>query len=380
VSFQLIQEDKKTQARCGRYQTAHGVFETPVFMPVGTHATVKAMRPEDLAQLGARVILGNTYHLFLRPGHRVIEELGGLHRFMNWPGPILTDSGGYQIFSLAKRCKVQEDGVEFQSHLDGSRHMLTPELAVEVQEALGSDIMMVLDECLPYPSEKSEVARSIAMTTRWARRSLLAKKKNNGSLFAIVQGGMFHELRRESAERILEIRGEDATSGQDSPFDGFAIGGVSVGEPMDLGYEVVHELAPRLPKDKPRYLMGIGLPEDIITCIGYGVDMFDCVFPTRAARHGLLFTPRGRLYIRRGEFARDGRPIQENCPCYTCRHYSRAYLRHLSLSKEILSAILNTIHNLHYFLNLLGQARLAIQGGKFLNFQKEFFNQLQTGA
>lgn len=348
-------------------------------MPVGTQATVKAMRPEELQKLGASVILGNTYHLYLRPGHEVIRELGGLHRFMNWPGPILTDSGGYQVFSLARMCKIKEEGVRFQSHLDGSSHLLSPELAIEIQEALGSDIHMVLDECLPYPSEKEAAAKSMDLTLRWARRCLVAKTSPASALFGIVQGGVYPDLRKECAERLraIEVRAED-NPGNPRHFDGYALGGLSVGEPMELAYEIVGETNPGLPEDKPRYLMGVGMPQDIITCIGLGIDMFDCVVPTRCARHGLLFTPQGRLYVKRQEFTRDPRPVDENCPCYTCQNYSRAYLRHLSLSKEILSAILNTIHNLQYFFSLLGEARLAIQNGQFAEFQKRFFQKLEA--
>lgn len=379
MAFSLLQKDPGTQARLGRYETAHGAFDTPVFMPVGTQATVKAMRPEELKAMGASIILGNTYHLFLRPGHRVIEELGGLHRFMNWDGPILTDSGGYQVFSLAKMCKLSEAGVRFQSHLDGASHLLSPELAIEIQEALGSDIMMVLDECLPYPSERDVVAKSLGLTVDWAWRCLEAKRRSDNSLFAIVQGGVYPELRLECAERLLELESRTSSDGRRLSFDGIAVGGLSVGEPMELAYDIVGRLAPKLPEDRPRYLMGVGMPEDMVTCIGLGIDMFDCVVPTRSARHGLLFTPQGRLYIKRAEFHRDPRPIDESCACYTCKNYSRAYLRHLSLSKEVLSAVLNTIHNLHYFLNLLTQARLAIRAGEYAEFQRKFFKDLQTG-
>ncbi|HEX5035376.1 MAG TPA: tRNA guanosine(34) transglycosylase Tgt, partial [bacterium] len=352
MPFQLLQKDPRTRARLGRYDTAHGSFETPVFMPVGTQATVKSMRPEELKELGASIILGNTYHLYLRPGHRTIEGLGGLHRFMNWPGPILTDSGGYQVFSLAKMCKLKPEGVQFQSHLDGSSHLLSPELAIEIQEALGSDIMMVLDECLPYPSEEKVVAESLKLTVGWAQRCRQARRREDSSLFAIVQGGIYPGLRKECAVRLLELE-EGNRSGGLRPFDGIAVGGLSVGEPMEMAYEIVEGLEPLLPEARPRYLMGVGMPQDLVTCIGLGIDMFDCVVPTRSARHGLLFTPRGRLYIKRAEYAQDPQPIDESCPCYTCRNYSRAYLRHLSFAKEVLSAVLNTIHNLHYFLNLL---------------------------
>ncbi len=378
MPFQLLQNDPTTRARLGRYDTAHGSFETPVFMPVGTQATVKSMRPEELKELGASIILGNTYHLYLRPGHRTIEGLGGLHRFMNWPGPILTDSGGYQVFSLAKMCKLKPEGVQFQSHLDGSSHLLSPELAIEIQEALGSDIMMVLDECLPYPSEEKVVAESLVLTVDWAQRCRQARRREDSSLFAIVQGGIYPSLRKECAERLLELEEGSRSKGL-KPFEGIAIGGLSVGEPMEMAYEIVAGLEPSLPVDRPRYLMGVGMPQDLVTCIGLGIDMFDCVVPTRSARHGLLFTPRGRLYIKRAEYAQDPKPIDESCACYTCRNYSRAYLRHLSFAKEVLSAVLNTIHNLHYFLNLLTQARLAIRAGKYADFQREFFELFQTG-
>ncbi len=369
MTFQLLQKDPNTQARLGLLQTPHGMIETPIFMPVGTHATVKGMRVDELKGMGAQIILGNTYHLYLRPGHQLIRELGGLHRFMNWSGPILTDSGGYQVFSLSKMCKVSNEGVTFQSHLDGSSHLLTPELAIQIQETLGSDIMMVLDECLPYPVEKSQVAKSLDLTVAWAKRCLQAKTNPDNLLFAIVQGGVFPDLRQECFSKLREI----------DSFNGFALGGLSVGEPMELAYEIVERANSYLPSEKPRYLMGVGMPEDLITCIGHGIDMFDCVVPTRSARHGLLFTTHGRLYIQHAQFTRDGRPIDEKCACYTCQKYSRAYLRHLSLSKEILSAILNTIHNLHYFLNLLGEARFAIREGNFSSFQKEFFKQIQEG-
>ncbi len=378
MPFEVLSKDTETLARRGRLTTAHGEIDTPVFMPVGTQATVKAMRPEELKEMGTAILLANTYHLLLRPGPEVIKELGGLHRFMNWPGPILTDSGGYQVFSLAKLRRLKEEGVWFQSHLDGKEHLLSPEFAIEIQEALGSDVMMVLDECLPYPSERLRVAESMELTLRWARRSLIAKKKPELQLFAIVQGGTFVDLRQECLERLLEIRGESAGDEGDI-FAGYALGGLSVGEPMELCYEMTERTAPGFPLHKPRYLMGVGMPEDLVKCIGYGIDMFDSVVPTRCARHGLVFTPQGRMYLRRSEFTKDPRPIMEDCLCYTCKNYSRAYLRHLSLSREILSAILNTLHNLHYYMNLLGQARLAIQAGEYQRFQKNFFSKLQKG-
>ncbi len=374
MTFQLLHQDSETQARSGVYNTKHGSFDTPVFMPVGTQATVKAMQPEQLIQLGASIILGNTYHLYLRPGHQLIKKLGGLHHFMNWQGPILTDSGGYQVFSLAKMQKVKPEGVHFQSHLDGSSHLLSPELAIEVQEALGSDIMMVLDECLPYPSPPEKVLKSLDITLDWEERCLKARTRSDCDLFGIVQGGMYQNLRELCAQRLLEIHQKGIQQNLSS-FQGFAVGGVSVGEPIELGYEMVACVTPLLPAELPRYVMGVGYPQDIITCIEYGADMFDCVVPTRCARHGLLFTPQGRLYIKRSEFKDDPKPIDETCSCYTCQNYSRAYLRHLSLSKEILSAILNTIHNLHYYFNLLEQARSAIKQGKFSAFKKSFFSQ-----
>ncbi|MCB1215056.1 MAG: tRNA guanosine(34) transglycosylase Tgt, partial [Deltaproteobacteria bacterium] len=328
MAFSLLKQDTKTRARLGRFETVHGSFETPIFMPVGTQATVKGMRTEELKNLGAQIILGNTYHLYLRPGHEIIRALGGLHDFMNWSGPILTDSGGYQVFSLAHRCKVKEEGVTFASHLDGSRHLLSPEKAIEIQEALGSDIMMVLDECLPYPTEKTRVRPSMELSVRWAKRCLEARSRQENSLFAIVQGAMEHDLRQECAERLQEIQLSQPREGQKTRFDGYAIGGVSVGEPIELGYEVVDRVTPFLPQNQARYAMGIGFPQDIVTMIGLGVDMFDCVVPTRSARHGLLFTKRGRVLIRQARYQQDPQPLDPDCPCYTCQNYSRAYLRH----------------------------------------------------
>jgi len=393
-SFTLINEGSGTKCRLGRIQTSHGEFDTPSFMPVGTQGTVKAMTPEGLKKIGAQIILSNTYHLYLRPGHERIKRLGGLHKFMHWDGPILTDSGGFQILSLADlRKKLTEDGVEFQSHLDGGdRHFLTPELAIEIQEALGSDIMMVLDECLPYPADEKKALESMKLSLRWAKRCLDARTSDN-ALFGIVQGGMFPELRREYIKMLMEIstphphplpsgerekgegvsmRSHDLTISRPHDFDGFAIGGLSVGEPIHLMYEMVDVCTEALPKDKPRYLMGVGTPEDLLQCIDRGVDLFDCVLPTRNARNGCLFTSRGDLNIRNAEFADDPRPVDEACSCETCMNYGRAYLRHLALSREILSSMLNTIHNLHFYLNLLERARLAIKQGKFGEFKREF--------
>lgn len=356
--------------------TPHGSFETPVFMPVGTAATVKAMTVDELESLGAEIILGNTYHLMLRPGHETIRRLGGLHKFMAWNRPILTDSGGFQVFSLAKLRKLKADGVEFQSHIDGDTHFLTPEKAVDIQTALGSDIMMVLDECTPYPVEESVARESMELTLDWAKRSVDYFRRggpwsapNNGAQqaaplhFAIIQGSIYKNLRKECAERLIEMKG----------FDGFAIGGLSVGEPKELLYEMAASAASHIPDEYPRYAMGIGLPEDLVEMIGYGIDMFDCVVPTRNARNGELFTTFGEIQIRHAKYKEDPRPIDENCSCPVCAKYSRAYLRHLHLAKEILSARLNTVHNLHYYLNLLREAREAIRKGLYDEFRKCFF-------
>ncbi len=369
-SFKLTKTFPDSKARLGEFTTAHGKVQTPVFMPVGTYGAVKSIKPDELKnKLGASIILGNTYHLYLRPGHKIIETLGGLHKFMNWDGPILTDSGGFQIFSLAKLRKVKAEGVDFQSHVDGSRHFLTPELAIEIQEALGSDIMMVLDECLAYPATEEQARESLELSLKWADQSLKARKSSN-ALFAIIQGGMFKELRKECIERLMKISGQDSTRS----FDGYAVGGVSVGEPMEIAYDIADFCTNFMPQDKPRYLMGVGFPEDIIECIDRGIDMFDCVLPTRSARNGMLFTSFGSLDIRHAEHKESDLPIDETCSCYTCRHYSRAYLRHLYQSKEILSCMLNTIHNLHYYLNLLAQIRLSISEGRFKQFKKYFFD------
>ncbi len=339
-------------------------------MPVGTYATVKAMTADEVVALGGEIILGNTYHLMLRPGHETIRKLGGLHKFMGWNGPILTDSGGFQVFSLSKLRKLKEDGVEFQSHIDGDTHFLTPEKAIEVQTALGSDILMVLDECTPYPVEESEARKSMELTLEWAKRSVNYFRRGEPCvrpdagplLFGIVQGSVYKHLRKECAERLLEMKG----------FDGLAVGGLSVGEPKELLYEMAAESAPHIPDEFPRYAMGIGLPEDLVELVGYGYDMFDCVVPTRNARNGQLFTRFGTVEIRHAKYKEDPGPIDEDCSCPVCRRYSRAYLRHLYLAKEILSARLNTTHNLHYFLSLLKNAREAIRGGRYDDFRKSF--------
>ena len=374
--FKLEKESAGTGGRVGEFETAHGKVRTPVFMPVGTQATVKATTPEELTAAGARILLANTYHLYLRPGHRRIEGLGGLHRFMHWEKPILTDSGGYQIFSLADlRRKFTEEGVLFQSHIDGGeRHMLTPELAVEIQEALGSDIMMVLDECTPWPSDEGASRESMELSLRWARRCLTARKSKN-ALFGIVQGGMHPHLRREYIERLLDLG-----TGHESPvsglgaFDGCAIGGLSVGEPIPLMYEIVDVCTEKLPAEKPRYLMGVGTPEDLVECIDRGVDMFDCVMPTRHARNGSLFTWRGDLNIENARFADDPRPIDEGCPCYACRNFSRAYLRHLFLAREILAARLATLHNLQLYFDLIERSIQALESDRYPEFKRNFLS------
>lgn len=337
-------------ARRGRLHTAHGTIETPAFMPVGTHGAVRTLSPEELSAAGVEVLLGNTYHLYLRPGHQTIACLGGLHRFMSWSGPILTDSGGFQVFSLADLRKVNDDGVAFRSHLDGSSHLLTPELAIEVQRALGSDISMVLDECPSSMASRDEIERAMSRTTLWANRCKRAfDRAQGGALFGIAQGGIHEDLRREHAQQIAEIG-----------FDGYAVGGVSVGEDQDRIYEVGRWMGGTLPAAAPRYMMGLGTPLDLLELIASGFDMFDCVIPTRNARNGTLFTSRGLVHIKNEIFARGGEPVDPSCACYTCRRFSSAYLRHLYLSKEILGHRLNTIHNVTFYQTLMAGAREAI--------------------
>ncbi len=355
--FEIIKKDSSSQARLGRVKTDHGSFTTPAFLPVGTQGSVKSLTPEELVEIGVEAILGNTYHLYLRPGHETIGRLGGLHAFIHWERPILTDSGGFQIFSLGSLRKISEEGVLFQSHLDGSPHSLTPEKVVEIQKVLGTDIAMVLDECVPYPSPYEYVKTSMERTSRWARRSLQVRRESDPALFAIVQGGVYRDLREKSAQALVEMG-----------FQGYAIGGLSVGEPKSTMLDVLQWTIPLLPEDTPRYLMGVGTPEDMIDAVMLGVDFFDCVLPTRNARNGTLFASSGKISIKQAQYAEDGRPVDETCTCYTCRHYSRAYLRHLYLSKEILSSRLNTIHNLYYYVSLLGKIRKAIQEGRFLDF------------
>lgn len=366
VTFELLKTDKKTKARRGVLHTPHGDVQTPVFMPVGTQATVKAMKPEDVADLGhegAHIILSNTYHLYLRPGHELIEKAGGLHKFMNWNGAILTDSGGFQVFSLGDLRKISEEGVKFRSYLDGSSHMFTPETSIDVQNALGADIIMAFDECCPYPSDREYTKKSLERTTRWLKRCKDHHKNiEKQSLFGIMQGGMYKDLRAESAKQIVDL---------DLP--GYSIGGLSVGEPKDLMYEILDDCVELLPEEKPRYLMGVGSPDCIFEGVERGIDMFDCVLPTRVARNGMAMTSHGRVNIKNAKYAEDFSPLDPECDCYCCRTYSKAYLRHLFRSDEILSSMLLSEHNLHFLVRLAEQIREAIEEDRFSEFKKEFF-------
>jgi queuine tRNA-ribosyltransferase len=372
--FRFVLGRTDGRARVGACQTPHGVVQTPAFMPVGTQGAVKAILARDLVDIGAEMILGNTYHLLLRPGDELIARRGGLHRFIGWNRPILTDSGGFQVFSLAERRVITEDGVEFQSHLDGSRHRLTPESAVDIQARLGSDVAMVLDECLAYPATHEDAAASMRRSVRWAARCRdrlqgvrgapppgLTVSNPGQAQFGIVQGGVFGDLRRESAQATEAIG-----------FEGYAVGGLSVGEPTDVMYEMVAESTRCLPEAQPRYLMGAGTPEDLVECVWRGVDMFDCVMPTRHARNGQLFTSQGRVNIRNARHAEDEGPLDPACGCYTCRHHSRAYLRHLHVTGEMTAAALNTLHNLSFYLDTMRRIREAIAFGTFDTFRQDF--------
>lgn len=363
IKYHLIKKDSKTKARLGILETPHGIIETPVFMPVGTQATVKSMTPEELKEIGATIILSNTYHLYLRPGHKIIEKAGGLHKFMNWDRAILTDSGGFQVFSLSSLRKITDDGVEFRSHIDGSKHFFTPEKVIEIQNALGSDIIMSFDECAPYPADYEYVKKSMELTIKWAKRGAKAHKNiEKQALFGIVQGGTYEDLRKESAQRLVDIN-----------FPGYSIGGLSVGEPKNVMYDIVDLTTEYLPEDKPRYLMGVGSPDDLIEGVMRGVDMFDCVLPTRIARNGTVFTSQGKLIVRDAPYAEDFSPLDEECDCYTCKNYSRAYIRHLFKANEILAARLATLHNLHFLIKLMEKIREAIRQDQLLEFKKEFF-------
>ena len=391
-TFELLATDRHSKARRGRLTSAHGEIDTPAFMPVGTQGSVKGVSPRELRELHAQIVLGNTYHLFVRPGLDVIKHFGGLHNFMNWNGPILTDSGGYQIFSLANLRKITEQGVEFQNHIDGARAFISPEIAMEIQLLLGSDIAMVLDECVPYPCEHDYAAQSAEMTTRWAKRCKEWKEKNaerstlnaqrptskagsinyqlstiNQLLFGIVQGGSFEDLRKQSAQTIVDL-----------DFNGYAIGGVSVGEPEDEMMRAVEWAEPLLPGNKPRYAMGLGTPPQLLELIARGLDMFDCVLPTRLARNGTAFTATGTVNLKNAEFILDKNPIEENCMCDACHQFSRGYIRHLIKAEEILGLRLITVHNLHFYLNLMNQARAEIEKGTFDQFRKAFVAEYKT--
>jgi queuine tRNA-ribosyltransferase len=382
TSFRFIVSRTDGGARLGEFHTPHGTVQTPVFMPVGTQGAVKGALFKDLEEAGAEIVLGNTYHLHLRPGDELIARRGGLHRFIGWDRAILTDSGGYQVFSLAERRKITEEGAEFQSHIDGSRRHLTPESTVDIQARLGSDVAMVLDECLAYPATRDQAAESMLRSVRWAarcRRRIEALRSSSApdivvsnagqAQFGIVQGGVFPDLRCESAEATRAIG-----------FEGYAIGGLSVGEPIDVMYDIVTETASRLPIAQPRYLMGAGTPEDLVECVSRGIDMFDCVMPTRNARNGQLFTSRGRLNIRNARYADDDGPPDPSCGCYTCRRHSRAYLRHLHLAGEMTGAALNTLHNLTFYLDTMRRIREAIMFGTFDTFRQEFLRSVSRPA
>lgn len=362
-TFGFEQVASDGSARAGRITTARGVIETPIFMPVGTLGTVKAMRPDQLEEeVQAQIILGNTYHLYLRPGLEIIGLHGGLHEMMNWDRPILTDSGGYQVFSLKDLRTIREDGVEFQDHISGSRHFFTPEKVIEIQEVLGSDIMMAFDECPPADVSDEYMRESMARTTRWEKRCLQARRRTDCALFGILQGGTRPQLRREHASELCDL-----------PFDGFAIGGLSVGEEAEAMYDTVELTTPLMPAQKPRYLMGVGTPENLVECIARGIDMFDCVLPTRNARNGQCFTSQGVVKIRNATYAKDLEALDPECDCYTCSNFSRAYLRHLYKCREILASQLCTLHNLRYFLRLAGNARQAIIEGRFESFRRDFY-------
>ncbi|HEV2232000.1 MAG TPA: tRNA guanosine(34) transglycosylase Tgt [Terriglobia bacterium] len=376
MKFEIVSRDAATGARAGLLHTPHGIIETPCFMPVGTAATVKGVTQEQLEQLGAQIILANTYHLYLRPGQEIVREMGGLHGFMSWPRPILTDSGGYQVMSLRGLGRVTEDGVHFRSHLDGSSHFLSPERAVEIQMALRPDTMMTLDECLEYPASRENLHRAMKLTGRWARRAKehfeklrcfeeeKAESRMHPALFGIVQGGTDMSLRRESAENTMEIG-----------FAGYALGGLSVGEPKSETYDVTESTAALLPQDRPRYLMGVGTPEDLLECVARGIDMFDCVMPTRNARNGSVFTSQGKLVVKNARYARDETPLDRACECSVCRRYSRGYIRHLFMAHEILGATLATLHNLHFYLDTMRKFRHAIISGGF----EKYFSRVRAG-
>lgn len=366
IRYESVHTDARTGARAGLLHTPHGTYPTPMFMPVGTQATVKTLSPEEVAATGAGIILANTYHLFLRPGADLVAEAGGLYKFMHWPKAILTDSGGFQVFSLGAMRKITEDGVEFRSHLDGAKQFLSPEIATRVQMQLGADIAMAFDECIPYPAEHDYAARSTARTTRWAKRCLAAHEHPRQGLFGIVQGGMYADLRKESARELVTL-----------DFDGYGIGGLSVGEPHDLMYEMLEVSTDLLPRDKARYLMGVGTPDCLVEGVLRGVDMFDCVYPTRVARNGMAMTREGRLNIKNKQYEREFIPLAEDCDCYACRNYTRAYIRHLYKAEEIFAFRLLSIHNLHFLQQLMREMREAILEDRFTSFRDEFWQRWQ---
>ena len=363
ITYELLHVDKNSGARRGVIHTPHGDIQTPIFMPVGTQATVKALTPEELKELNAQIILSNTYHLFLRPGHELVKEAGGLHSFMNWDRPILTDSGGFQVFSLGALRKIREEGVEFRSHLDGSKKFISPEIAMEIEEALGADIIMAFDECCPYPSTYEYTKNSMERTTRWAKRCKDAHTTiDKQGLFGIIQGGFYKDLREQSAKELIEL-----------DFPGYAIGGISVGEPKEEFLDILHHTVPLMPENKPRYLMGVGSPDYLIEAALAGIDMCDCVLPTRIARHGTAMTSKGKVVVRNAVYERDFSPIDDECDCYACKNYTRAYIRHLLNTKEILGVRLLSIHNLRFLTNLMDRVRIEIENDNLLVFRDEFY-------
>lgn len=364
IKFSVRQTDLSGMARLGTLVTPHGSIETPAFMPVGSLGAVKGIEPNDLQALGFGLILNNAYHLYLRPGHEVVAQLGGLHAFASWPGSILTDSGGFQVFSLAKLCKITDEGVTFQSHLDGSLHHITPERAIEIQEALGADIIMTFDECVALPSPQERVAEAVRRTHQWALRCQAARRRADQALFGIVQGGQYPELRIQAARELVSLG-----------FDGYAVGGLSVGEAKSVMYDMLDVTVPELPVERPRYLMGVGMPEDLVEGVARGIDLFDCVVPTRHGRTGWLFTSFGRIVIKHAQYARDEQPIDPSCCCPVCRTHSRAYLHHLFNVKEMMGVRLNTLHNLYYFADLMSRIRASIETGTFTHFRTTFHAQ-----
>lgn len=369
ITYELVKADAKTGARAGIIHTPHGSFPTPIFMPVGTQASVKGVSPEELKELGAGIILSNTYHLFLRPGMELVREAGGLHKFMNWDRAILTDSGGFQVFSLGDLRKITEEGVTFRSHIDGSRKFLSPEVSMQVQMALGSDIVMAFDECVPYPADYDYAKQSTERTTRWAQRCKDTMTSEQQGLFGIVQGGMYKDLRTRSVQELVAM-----------DFPGYAVGGLSVGEPKELMYEMLEHTVSQLPQTKPRYLMGVGTPDCLVEGVLHGIDMFDCVFPTRVARNGTAMTWTGRLVMKNAEYTHDFRPIEEGCGCYACRHYTRAYIRHLVRANEIFGLRLLSLHNLYFLQSFMRELRQSIIEDRFTEFRSNFLASYQMTA